>query len=166
MRLKDIAWKEPAVSKVNSDAEILEFAVSKEIEAYHLYLALARHVASLKMREVLESLAVEELGHKQRLELEMMKSGRTVTSSQRPARPDSDYILSYSDGPLQMDLKDILLLGMQKEEASFRTYVSLIANIHEEETQELLLALAEEEIRHKLRFEAEYNELLGQSADS
>ena len=154
------------MSKVNSDAEILEFAISKEIEAYHLYLALARHVASLKMRGVLEDLAVEELKHRQRLELEMMKTGRTVTGDGRPTRPDSDYILSNSNMPLEMDYKDILLLGMEKEEVSFRTYVTLLANAHEEESQELLLALAEEEVRHKLRLEAEYNKLFGQPPDS
>jgi len=148
------------MEKVNSDAEILEFAVSKEIEAYHFYLALARRVASQKIRKVLENLAVEELEHKKRLELEIMKLGRTVTSAPRPVRPDSDYILSDSNMPLDMDDKDVLLLGMEKEEAAFRTYVNMVPNVHDEESQEILLALAEEEVKHKLRFEAEYNELL------
>jgi rubrerythrin len=148
------------MKQVNSDADILEFAISKEIEAYHFYLALARRVADQRMREVLENLAIEELEHKNRLELEMMKLGRTVTAKQRPPRPDSDYILSDSHLPLDMDYKDVLLLAMEKEEAAFRTYVNLVANAHEQESQELLLALAEEEVKHKLRFETEYEELL------
>ena len=49
---------------------------------------------------------------------------------------------------------------MEKDEASFRTYVNLVANAGDEQTQELLLALAEEEVRHKLRFETEYDVLL------
>lgn len=151
------------MSKVHSDAEILEFAVSKEVEAYHFYLALARRVDSQKMREVFGNLADEELEHKERLELEIMKSGRTVTTEQKPPRPDSDYILSDSESPLDMDYKDMLLLAMEKEEAAFRTYVNLVANAHDEESQELLLALAEEEIKHKLRFENEYDELLKES---
>ena len=148
------------MSKVNSDAEILEFAISKEVEAYHFFLALARRVDNLKMRELLEKLADEELEHKERLELEVMKSGRTVTTEQKSPRPDSDYILSDSPLPLDMSHKDVFLLAMEKEEAAFRTYVNLVANVHDEESREMLLSLAEEEMRHKLRFETEYNELL------
>jgi len=147
------------MSKVNSDAEILEFAVSKEVEAYHFYQALARRVDSQKIRDVFESLADEELEHKERLELEMMKSGRTVTTEYKPPRSDGDYILSDSASPLDMDDKDVLLLAMEKEDAAFRTYVNLVANVHDEESREMLLALAEEEVKHKLRFETEYNEL-------
>lgn len=49
---------------------------------------------------------------------------------------------------------------MEKEEASFRTYVNLVVNARDVQTQELLLALAEEEVKHKLRFETEYDLLL------
>jgi rubrerythrin len=148
------------MERVNSDAEILEFAVSKEIEAYHFFLALARRVDRRDIREMLENLAIEELEHKKRLEMEIMKLGRTVTSAPGAVRPDSDYILSDSDMPLDMDDRDVLLLAMEKEEASFRIYVNMVTNVHDEESREMLLVLAEEEVRHKLRFEAEYNELL------
>jgi len=151
------------MSKVHSDAEILEFAVSKEVEAYHFYLALARRVDNQEIQQALEDLAKEELEHKTRLELEIMKSGRTVTTEQKPPRPDSDYILSDSESPLDMDYKDMLLLAMEKEEAAFRTYVNLVGSVHEEASQELLLALAEEEVKHKLRFETEYDKLLKES---
>ena len=146
------------MSKVNSDVEILEFAISKEMEAYHFFLALARRVDNQKIRDMLENLAGEELEHKERLELEMMKLGRTVTTEQKPPRPDSDYIMSDNALPLDMDTQDVLLLAMEKEEASFRTYVNFLSNVHDEEMHELLLALAEEEVKHKLRFETEYNE--------
>jgi rubrerythrin len=112
------------------------------------------------MRKVFEDLAQEELEHKARLELEIMKTGKTVSEQQKLARPDSDYILSDDQSPLDMDYRDMLLLGMEKEEAAFRTYVNLVASVHDEQSQELLLALAEEEVRHKLRFESEYDLLL------
>lgn len=151
------------MSKVDSDIEILEFAISKEMEAYHFYLALSRQVENQKIRDMLEKLAEEELAHKERLELEMMKLGRTVTTEYKPPRPDSDYIMSDSDVPLDMDYKDVLRLAMEKEDASFRTYINLLPNVHEEESYELLLALAEEEIKHKLHFETKYNNLYGKS---
>jgi rubrerythrin len=59
-----------------------------------------------------------------------------------------------------MDYKDVLLLAMEKEEAAFRTYVNLVANARDGQIQDLLLALAEEEVKHKIRFETEYDLLL------
>jgi rubrerythrin len=59
-----------------------------------------------------------------------------------------------------MDFKDMLLLGMEKEDAAFRIYVNLVASVQDEQSQELLLTLAQEEVKHKLRFETEYDALL------
>jgi rubrerythrin len=68
--------------------------------------------------------------------------------------------LADDEAQLDMDYKDMLLLGIEKEEASFRTYVNLLANVDDEESREVLLAIAEEEVKHKLRFETEYDLLL------
>jgi rubrerythrin len=151
------------MGKVNSYEEILEFAISKEVEAYHFYMALAGRVDTEKMRTVFEDLAEEELEHKAKLELEMMKMGKAVAVEERPAPSDREYIVSDSSSPLDMDYKDMLMLGVEKEEAAFRTYVNLVAIAHDEESREMLLKLAEEEVKHKLRFETEYDMLLKKS---
>jgi rubrerythrin len=148
------------MGKLNTDQEILEFAISKEVEAYYFYLALADRVEDPGIRQVFEDLANEELQHKAKLELEMIKTGVTLPDRQMPpGRPESDYIISDSDVPLDIDYADILLLGMEKEDAAFRMYVSFISNVRDEDSRELLLALAQEEVRHKLRFETEYDML-------
>jgi rubrerythrin len=59
-----------------------------------------------------------------------------------------------------MDYKDLLTMAMQKEESSFRLYVDLASRVTDEDAYETLLALAEEEIRHKMRFEMEYDNIL------
>jgi len=140
--------------------EILEFAISREIEAYEFYMALASRVESPQKREVFEELAEEESEHKAKLELELMKTGKTTPVREEPTGPAKDHIISNTDSLFDMDYKDILLLGMEKEEASFRTYVNLLQNVREQESQEVLLAIAEEEVKHKLRFETEYDLLL------
>jgi rubrerythrin len=148
------------MSKLNTNQEILEFAISKEVEAYYFYLALANRVADLRIRQVFEDLANEELQHKAKLELEMIKTGVTLPDRQMPpARPERDYILSDNDLPLDIDYADIFLLGMEKEDAAFRMYVSFIPNFRDEQSREVLLSLAQEEVKHKLRFEDEYNML-------
>ena len=151
------------MGKVKSDEEILEFAIFREIEAQNFFLALADRVKDQQMRQVFEDLAAEELEHKAKLELEIIKTGKTVSIEQKPPRPASDYIISDDPSQLDIDYKDALLLGMEKEEASFRTYINLIPSVQNEQSREVLLALAEEEVRHKLRFETEYNMLLKKS---
>jgi len=143
--------------------EVLELAIAKEIEAYNFYLALADRVEDRQMRKTFKDLAKEELEHKAKLELEVMKTGRTVAVERKPLRPGRDYILSDDESPLDMDYKDMLLLGIEKEEAAFRTYVNLVASVMDEESREVLLAIAEEEVKHKLRFETEYDLLLKKS---
>ena len=145
------------MGKVNSIEEILEFAISREVEAYHFYLALARRVNAQQLRKVFEDLAQEELEHKAKLELEIIKTGKTVTEELPPPRPDSEYIISDDTSQLNMGDKDMLMLGIEKEEAAFRTYVNLLANVHDEQSREVLLAIAEQEVNHKLRFETEYD---------
>jgi len=140
--------------------EILEFAISKEMESYHFYMALTRHVETPKMRKLFEEFALEELGHREKLELEIMKLGKTVQDRYDPPGPDSDYIIMSGEATINIDYKDMLLLAMEKEEASFRTYVDLVARARNEQARELLLVLAEEEVKHKLRFRNEYDLLL------
>jgi len=140
--------------------EILQLAIGKEVEAYNFYLALANRVADQRIREAFEDLAKEELEHKAKLELEVMKLGKTITIEENPVQSERSYILSNDPSPLDMDYKDMLMLGMEKEEAAFRTYVHLSASAHDEQSREMLLALAEEEVRHKLRFQTEYDILL------
>ena len=151
------------MGKVKTDEEILEFAIFREIEAHNFFLALADRVKEPQMREVFEDLAAEELEHKAKLELEILKTGKTVSIEQQSPRPASEYIISDDPSQLDIDYKDALLLGMEKEEASFRIYVNLIPNVHNEQSREILLALAQEEVKHKLRFETEYNMLINKS---
>jgi rubrerythrin len=59
----------------------------------------------------------------------------------------------------------MLLLGIEKEEESFRIYIDLLQRVQDKESREVLLALAEEEVKHKLRFETEYDLSLKKSVN-
>jgi len=142
------------------DYEILQVAIAKEVEAYNFYLAIADHVADQNTREALEDMAKEELVHKDKLELELMKIGRTTVVEQNPLRPERSYIISNSPEPLDMDYKDMLLLAIEKEDAAFRMYVNMAEGVKDEKSREMILSLAQEEVKHKLRFQGEYDALL------
>ena len=149
------------MAKTDSELDILKFAIHRETEAYNLFSALAERVENVNIRKLLEDLAAEELEHKARLELEIIKTGKTILQAETPAPFSvSDYIVTNNPAQLDMDYKDILMLCMAKEDASFRIYVNMISKTADEHLKEILLTLAQEEVRHKLRFEASYEALL------
>ncbi len=148
------------MDKSDSLEELFEYAIDREIDANQFYLALAERVDNAEMRKVFEDLAEEELEHKAKLELELMKLGKTTVIKVPPASPQRDYIISDGKSLLDMDYKDMLLMAIEKEEASFRTYVNLAPRAYDSETREVLLSLAQEEVRHKLRFQMEYDMIM------
>lgn len=147
------------MSKVEPDSEILEYAIARELDANRFYLALAKRVTDPAMRGVFEELADEELEHKAKLELEIIKAGRVLLPeevSNLTINEDADY-----NGPeLDMSYKEMLVMAIDKEEASFRTYINLLGSVSDTESREVILAIAQEEVKHKLRFETEYDLLL------
>ena len=148
------------MEKTDAFEEVLEFAIEREIEAYEFYTGLAEYLSDDKVREMFEQLAEEELEHKAKLELELIKLGKTITIREVPEKYVKKSVLIGDKVSLDMDYKDMLLMAIEKEEASFRTYVNLLPNAYEQETREVLMAIAEEEVAHKLRFQNEYNQLM------
>ena len=145
----------------NSVKEILEFAIAKEVEANKFYTVLADRVANPAMSELILQFAKEELEHKAKLELELMKAGRVVAKAEKLADFDiNDYILVDAGDTARMDYGDLLLAAMEKEKASFKLYVVLAGMAEDEDSQQVLVSLAEEEARHKMLFEIEYDEMV------
>ena len=157
-------WEEAAMGQDDFDYEVLEFAIHREVEAYYFYMALSERVDSAQMSQVFKEFAKEELQHKTKLELEVLKLGQVVpVDEELPDASRDNYIVSNTNSLLDMDYKDVLLLAIEKEEASFRTYINLVPTVSDQKSREVLLAIAEEEVKHKHRFEIEYDILLKQS---
>ena len=134
---------------------MLEFAIAREIQAYRFYQALASQMDNIQTRAIFEELAREELEHKAKLELEIMKQGSVVNSW------PVDETETEFEGGADMNYREILLLGIQKEEVSFALYVELLMAVKDYDRRKVLLALAQEELEHKRRFEAEYEKVTG-----
>jgi rubrerythrin len=138
--------------------EILQLAVGKEIEANVFYNLLSQYIQNPQIRELCGEFAAEELEHKAKLELELMKLGKTTpyaSYNKAFVRP-LDYMVDMSK-IMQMDYKDLLILAMKKEKASFKMYIELIPTVSSQSLKDVLMELAEEEARHKISFEIEYN---------
>ena len=138
--------------------EVLEFAISREIEANQFYTELAQQMEDAVMRKVFEDLAREELGHKAKLEA--MKKNKVTAAREKVADLKiADYIVNI-DPKEDMSYKDALVLAMQKEKAAFNLYTNLAEEIVNPDQKEVFLQLAQEEARHKLRFEMEYDDVV------
>jgi rubrerythrin len=147
------------MGEVSSVGELLELAVAREIQAAEFLSTLAERVRTPAAAALLEQLAQEELEHKARLELELMKEGlvaKTVGKLIDAGRPD--YADALEIGP-DSDFREVLALAIAKERYSFRFYVDLAAVVLEEDLHEVLLALAEEEARHLVKLERQYDKL-------
>ena len=136
--------------------EILELGIAREVESVQFYLALAEYYADSKMRQVFIDIAEEEVAHKGALELEIMKCGYTVPVEQDwPLINQGAYKIPNNLLLLGMQYKDFLTMAIEKEEAAFRFYINLLTPTEDNESQEVILAMAQEEADHKYRFEME-----------
>jgi rubrerythrin len=57
-----------------------------------------------------------------------------------------------------MDYQQALVVAMQKEKMAFKMYSDLAEQVDDENLKNTFLSLAQEEAKHKLRFELEYDE--------
>ena len=144
------------MSHLDSFNSVIDVAIKNETEAVQFYTDMATQMKNPAMRQVFESFAAEEHGHKTKLE--GIKQSKEIQPVQDVADLHiSDYVVEVEPGP-EMDYQDALVLAMKKEKAAFLLYLDLANQVSNEEIKALFLSLAQEEARHKLRFEIEYDE--------
>jgi rubrerythrin len=142
--------------------QALAFAIGEEQAAAEFYTQLAAQAKAPAMREVFEGFAHEERMHKTRLEA--IKASGTFKLAGKPVADlkIADYTVEVEPSP-NLDYRGALLLAMKKEKAAFKLYSDLAASAPGEDTRAVFLALAQEEAKHKLRFEIEYDDLLAEN---
>ena len=136
--------------------DVLSFAIGEEVAAAHFYTDLAQRVANPAMRETLLGFAAEERGHQAKLE-SLGRGERLLIQAPVASLGIADYVVAAAPTPTML-LPDALRLAMQKERAAYQLYSLLAAQSGDDRVRELLLSLAGEEAKHKLRFELEYDD--------
>ena len=145
------------MSRWNSADEVLDFAIKNEEAAVEFYTDLAARTDSASVREVFEDFANEERRHKAKL-LEVKRSGSMERATEKISDLKiGDYLVDTEAGPA-LTYQEALILAMKREKAAFKLYTDLAAATSDSDLRGLLLALAQEEAKHKLRFEVEYDE--------
>lgn len=137
--------------------QILDFAIANEQNAVDLYTDLARRASSASVKEAFLMFAEEERGHK--VKLQQVLSGNLMLNSSEKVLDlkISDYTVDVQLGE-NPEYGEVLLFAMKQEKAAFRLYKDLARRTEDPSIKDLLLGLAQEEAKHKLHFEIEYDE--------
>jgi rubrerythrin len=137
--------------------DILMVGVNRETEANIFYNVLSQYTEDPQVISMCRQFAEEELVHKTNLELEILKLGKTLKDIPNLSNTTPlDFMVDLSKAG-QIDCGDLLVIAMNKEKEAFRFYLELYAMTTEPDFREVLMEMAEEEARHKLRFEIHYD---------
>jgi rubrerythrin len=145
------------MNNLGSVDEILDFAMEREQEASDFYVEMAQKVKGDSMRRTFLTFSREELGHKAKLQA--IKDNKALMGGERKVLDLklADYLVDVQPAA-DLEYADALILAMKREKASYRLYTDLAATTDNPELEATLLGLAQEEAKHKLRFEVEYDE--------
>jgi len=153
------AMKEDVV-KLDTPDKILDYAIQKEEEAAEFYRDLAAKMARPAMRDVFIGFSQEEMGHKAKLMA--VKDGHKLVLSDKKITDlkISDHLVEPEPVKGEMSYQDALIVAMKAEKAAYILYTSLAGATDDADLQKLFQVLAQEEAKHKLRFEVEYDEVV------
>lgn len=145
--------------KLDSVEKILDYAIEKEQDASDFYTQLSEKMKQQYMKDVFTGFAREEQGHKTKLI--SIKEGRLMQPAEKKVL-DLKIGDNLVDVELRSDLdyQDALILAMKAEKAAFKLYHDLASATDDENLRKVLLGLAQEEAKHKLRFEIEYDDVV------
>ena len=143
--------------KLDSVGKILDYAIQKEQDAADFYSALAATMDHVNMKQVFQGFSLEEQAHKAKLLA--IKSGQKLLSSDQRVQDlkIGDHLIDVALTP-DLGYQEALIVAMKAEKAAFKLYHDLAEAADDTVLRAVFLGLAQEEARHKLRFEIEYDE--------
>jgi len=145
------------MKEFNSINDILDFAINNEQSAVDFYVNLANRFQDSAIKESFEGFAKEEMGHKARLTSIKEKGLYDMPTQKVMDLKIADYVVR-TEPTADMSYADALKLAMKREKAAYRLYLKLAEKAPNADMKKVFDGLAQEEAKHKLRFELEYDE--------
>jgi len=141
--------------RFGSIAEIIDFAIQREIDAAAGYATIAGRAATPALRELADDLRRQEESHRRLLEGLTPEALRELGTS---FVPDLHIVDALADERLSgdMSLQDMLIFAAKKEAQAVALYESLARMSAASGHERVFLFLAGQEREHKLKLEAEY----------
>ncbi len=145
------------MDQFESMQDVLAFAIKNEEEAAAFYTDMAEKTDNPAMKKVFLGFANEENGH--RAKLMNLEKGANLTPINVKVLDlkIADYLAEVNPRE-ELTYDKAIVLAMKREKAAYKLYQNLADRVEDAELQMLFLELAQEEAKHKLRFELEYDE--------
>ena len=140
--------------------DVLNFAIKDEQRASDLYADLATKSRNREIQKMFEQFSKEELGHKKKLEAIRGQEMVPVSNEKVQDLKIGDYLVEVSTSRDDLSYQEALIVAMKEEKAAFRLYSNLATKTDHTDLKETFLSLAQEEAKHKLRFEIEYDDYI------
>lgn len=138
-------------------SDIIEIAIKREEDAYDFYMEIHSKVADPGVKETLEFIAGEEKKHK--AFLVSYRDGNFGEKALRMSDVVDNKIAEYLEEP-EVDEnskpEDVYLVASHRELRSHRFYTELANHHAEGDPREMLLKMANEELKHKEKMEYLY----------
>lgn len=147
------------MEKFENIDDVLDFAIESEQKAVDFYHQLADRVKNEDMKNIFLEFAQEEVAHKAKLKKIKEEKVFIASSESISDLKISDYVDSVVIKP-NMSYQEALIVAMNREKAAFNLYTRLSKKTNVPELQNIFKMLAQEESKHKLRFEMEYDEFV------
>jgi rubrerythrin len=144
-------------------AELLDTAIYKEIASQAFYIAGQNKTEDPGARALMRELAQEELKHAQWLEA-LKEKGLGEQDWYQDKVPNlmiSEY-LSGGDSLEGAGVQDTLLFAMKREQQSVDFYSRMMGMMRDETAKRLCESLVHEELKHKLKLEMLYDDMLAE----
>jgi len=147
------------MKEFNNINDILDFAIGEEQAAIEFYMALASRSKNEQSKRIFFEFAEEEMKHKANLIRVKDQGTFELGTANVTDLKIVDYLVDIKPTP-DLPFQEALILAMKKEKAAFKLYTTLAERASNPEIRTLFQALAQEESKHKLRFELEYDEYI------
>jgi rubrerythrin len=141
--------------------ELLDTAIYKEISSQAFYIAGQDKTEDPSASALMRELAKEELKHARWLEA--LKEGGLGEEDWRREKVANLMISEYLTGGDSLEgasLQDTLLFAMKREQQSVEFYSRMMGMMKDETAKHLCERLVHEELKHKLKLEILYDDML------
>ncbi len=142
-------------------AELLDTAIYKEIASQAFYVAGQKRTQNPGAKALMKELAAEELKHSQWLK-DLKEKGLEKQDWHQERVPNlmiSEY-LTGGDTLEDANVQDTLLFAMKREQQAIEFYSKMMGIMRAETAKHLCERLVHEELKHKLKLETLYDDML------
>ena len=139
--------------------EVIDFAIEKEKMSKAVYEKAVAVSKSPNVKVMFKEMAEEEDKHRKLLENLNEKNVAKYKIEKLPDLKISEFEAEVSFSP-DMSYRDVLVMGMKSEEKSLALYKAMSEKSGDPQLKKLFDVLIQEELKHKLKFEKEYDNVM------